>query len=106
MLWRRSELVGCGRRCLVSVLKLPLLTCPLRAVIFGVDGELREALLNFGLASGGGAGGAAQEVGTERVLTAGVHNSMAVQGSLLWVSVKQTLYTTGCSGLWKKQEVV
>lgn len=86
------------------VLRLLLLAGALRAVVFGVDGDLREALLDLGLTFGGCTGSAAQEVGTERVLTTVLCNSMAVQGSLLWVSVKQPFYAAGCSGLTKAKE--
>lgn len=78
---------------------LSLLAGPLRAVVFGVDANLWEALLDFGLAFGGRAGGAAQQVGAKRVLTTVRRNSMAVERSLLWVSVKEPFYAAGRSGL-------
>lgn len=88
---------GGGRGSLVF--GLSLFAGPLRAVVFGVDANLWEALLEFGLAFGGRAGGAAQQVGAKRVLTTVRRNSMAVEGSLLWVSVKEPFYAAGRSGL-------
>lgn len=82
---------------------LPVLAGPLRAVVFGVDANLWEALLEFGLALGGRAGSAAQQVGAKRVLTTVRRNNMAVERSLLWVSVKEPFYAAGRSGLSVKK---
>lgn len=79
--------------------RFPLLTGTLRAAIFCVNGDLREAPLDFGLALGGCTGCAAQEVSTEGGLTVEQSSSMAVERCLLWVSVKQSFYTTDCSNL-------
>ena len=98
-------LLGCGVLgvCAGSpaalLLRLAVLAGALRAVVFGVDGDLRQALLDLGLALGGGAGSAAQEVGAKRVLATKLSSSMAVQGRLLWVSVKKPFYAAGRPGL-------
>ena len=98
-------LLGCGILgvCAGStaalLLRLAVLAGALRAVVFGVDGDLRQALLDLGLALGGGAGSAAQEVGAKRMLAAKLSSSMAVQGRLLWVSVKKPFYAAGRPGL-------
>lgn len=104
MLWW-CELVRGGSRGLVPVLRLSFLAGTLWAVVLGVNGNLWKALPNFGLASGGCAGSAAQEVGTKRVLTVVLYSSMAVQGSLLWVSVKQPFYAAGYPGLTKEKKI-
>lgn len=86
---------GCG---LVRglVLRLSLLTSTLGAVVVG---NLWKSLFGFRLTFGRCTGSSPQEMCTKRVLMTVLCSSMAVEGSLLWVFVKDSFYAAGSSGL-------